>query len=116
MISLQEILNLSESKVSDVRKIDYFLRTKEFLQLYEVVDIEALKTLRSIICECDLKKLKDWVHTEKINYDVGMMSVRELRKLASKCKVSDYHILTKDELIYEIRDVISKRADNSSSS
>ena len=109
MFSTKEIQILAESRLSDARKIQYIVNTKDFERLFELASNESKKVIKRLIQVSDLESLKKWAYNEKLKSDLELLNVKELRRLASDNRISDYHLFRKDELVYELRELFDRR-------
>lgn len=97
------------SDIADIRRIEYTIRSKEFLALFEKASNK--EEVLFYIYTHNANALKEWIYSQRI-MDLSTCTVRQLRNMARDMKIRDYNFLTKDDLIKGIKNAKQNRGDS----
>lgn len=100
-LTIGELLYRVTQRVRAMRNLEYAIQSSIFRELFVHSTQEEKKDLFQIINYGSSEDLQTWTVGVRQNH-FSLMSVRELRKRAGLRKITDYHVLRKDELIYEL--------------
>lgn len=93
---------LSNSMLKKARNIDYLVNCPAFLKLYYSLKDQEKDIIDHLILNVQEEQLKLWFSKYK-SRNIHLMTVKQLRELASSNKIPDYNLLTKKELIDELK-------------
>jgi hypothetical protein len=100
-LSIGELLFRVTQRVRSIRNLEYAIQSSTFRELFVHATESEKKRLFSIVNRGDNEDLDAWIVEVRQNH-LSLMHVDELRKRAGLRNISDYHLLRKDELIYEL--------------
>lgn len=95
---------LAEDVQKRSRSILYLLSTEKFCEFFKTATPKQKALVSHYVSLADHDSLRAMLKSFQYA-DLEKLNVRELRKLASKKGITDYHLLWKDELIAELRNV-----------
>jgi hypothetical protein len=88
-----------KTRMSDLRRIEYILRGKEFLDFYAAAPSKV--EIDFHVAALDLESIERWIETQK-SFSFDTMKITDLRELGRRKGIKMYNSLRKHELIEEI--------------
>jgi hypothetical protein len=99
-VSLESDLIQINTEINNLRQLEYIIRSPEFQEAYKNATSKQEPHYYISVRDCDA--LRSWIGAQKLQ-DLEAYTVRALRLMARDLKVRDYHLLTKSDLIREIK-------------
>lgn len=90
-----------EQQLADLRAIQYLLDSSEFLALYKSSQT-GTDEIDYYIKSRNLAAIRAWIQIQK-TARLDLCTVAQLRKIAQRYNVYNYHIIRRDQLIEEIK-------------
>ncbi len=103
MRAKMNLIEFAHERFLAIQRVYRFTQTDHFQTAEEKATTDQYKQLRKYIEIQDLMRLKRLVKVI-IQDRLELKPVLKLRKIASQYKIQNYNLLTKDQLIYRIKD------------
>lgn len=85
------------------KRLRYYVNTQRFSLALEKASNEELKTVNQLVDSGDLKNLKICIEGI-LRHELEKMPISQLRLLGRQYNIKHYYVLTKEQLIKEIKD------------
>lgn len=101
MSTESELIQL-RTEINNLRQLEHILLSPEFDEAYKSVSPAARELPHHYIKCRDVQALREWIRVQRIT-DLNEYTVKQLRAMGRDLKIEDYHLLSKLELIREIK-------------
>lgn len=87
--------------ILNARRLERVLNSPEFEALYSTLSVEDKAHVARLVQDLLIDQLVKFIQT-RIQQEVGEQSLRKLRIIASRYRISGYSLMTKEQLLREI--------------
>lgn len=104
---LQQVQQALRDRLNNLRCLERLVTSKEFEAAYKVATDEQQKLVNTYIEKGETHRVQQWLtvlERDSIK-DIGSLSIRDLRKLASGLGIPGYHLLLKASLLSRIMEI-----------
>ena len=107
-MSLVSLHNDMRQRQCDARNLYYTTRTLDFEEIYLAANREQQDIVEKLFWNLNVEKVQCWILMQKYKKP-EVLTLKELRLLASQLHIKYYYIHTKEELLEKVREKYASR-------